>query len=276
MSTPLQHAVAAATGAGDGVAWGVCVRDAESGAVVAEHEPEAVLPTASIGKLLLLVAAARRCAAGEGGEPVDRRDVPPVADSGLWQHLSTDRLPVHDCAALVGAVSDNLATNALVARWGLAELDELAVELGLRQTRLHDVVRDERGPQHPSVLSSGTAGELSDLLARLHRGERAGDAVSAQVLRWLSAGTDLSMVAAAFGLDPLAHAQPDRGVRLVSKTGTDAGVRADVGAVAGPLRSLSYAVLAAWPPERDLRDDVLDRMRVVGRALRAEVGGAAT
>ena len=48
---------------------------------------------------------------------------------------------------------------------------------------------------------------------------------------WLGLGCDLSMVASAFNLDPLARTTMTRGFTLVNKTGTAAGVRADVGFV---------------------------------------------
>lgn len=244
--------------------WGVCLRDAATGEVLAAHEPDAVLPTASVGKLLLLLEVAR------GGIPPDellhRGSVPAVADSGLWQHLRVDALTAADAAALVGAVSDNLATNVLLQRVGLGAVDRLRRSLGLHGTALHDVVRDVRGPGDPPTLSTGTAAELSGLLADLHRGRAVSAEASAQVLRWLAAGTDLSMVAAPWGLDPLAHVEPDRGLRLRHKTGTDAGVRADVGVLAGPRRAVAYAVLARFDDAQ--RDDVLGAMADVGRVLR--------
>jgi beta-lactamase class A len=42
-----------------------------------------------------------------------------VEDSGLWYLLDQRDLSVHDLCVLVGAVSDNLATNALVRLVGL-------------------------------------------------------------------------------------------------------------------------------------------------------------
>jgi beta-lactamase class A len=245
------------------VRWAACVRDVATGAVLAEVEPDLALPTASVGKLLLLVAAART----DGGTLLRRDAVASVADSGLWQHLRTPALSVHDCAVLVGAVSDNLATNVLLRHLGLDAVQRTAEELGLRATALHDLVRDVRGAEHPPQLSTGSAGELSDLMARLHRGEVDG---AAQVLQWLGAGTDLSMVAAATGLDPLAHVEADRGLVLRHKTGTDTGVRADTGVLAGPRGAVAYAVLAAWDgPDR--RDDVLAAMRRVGQSLVAHL-----
>ena len=252
----------------DGVEWGLCVRDAASGKVLAAVDADRVHATASVGKVLLLAEVARRIEDGtlDPCEPVTRTLEDAVADSGLWQHLRSDTLPLADAAALIGAVSDNLATNVLVRRVGLEAVRALGASLGLRDTALHDTVRDVRGPEHPPALSTGTASELSWLFAALQRGEVVSAGVSAQVVDWLALDTDLSMVASAFGLDPLAHVDGDRGVLLRHKTGTNVGVRADVGVV-GPF---AYAVLASWDDAAaDRRDEVLTRMADVGRALRA-------
>ncbi|MPY79376.1 MAG: hypothetical protein GEV04_12985 [Actinophytocola sp.] len=68
------------------------------------------------------------------------------------------------------------------------------------------------------------------------------------VLDWLATGFDLSMVASAFGLDPLAHTDRDRGVR------------------------------ANWrPSEHDQeRDAVLAAMRGVGNLVRRLATSAAS
>src|SRR5690606_37577890 len=112
---------------------------------------------------------------------------------------------------------------------------------------LLDRVRDVRTPEYPSALSVGCAADWVGVLAALAAGEVVDVAVSRLVLDWLGLGVDLSMVAGALGLDPLAHAEPDRGLLLWHKTGTDAGVRADVGLVAGE-RTVAYAVLCGWDP----------------------------
>jgi len=105
----------------------------------------------------------------------------------------------------------------------------------------------------------------------LLRGEIVEPEVSGTVLRWLAGNTDLSMVASAFCLDPLAHAETDRGVRLVNKTGTISTARADVGVVEGPRAAVAYAVLANWSPDDDRRDAVLADMRAIGQAIRCHV-----
>ena len=277
----LASAVGAALRAGPAdVEWSISVRDAETGLALAEVAPDRVMPAASIGKVLLLVEVARSVGPAE---PLTRTPEDAVADSGLWQHLAVDTLPAGDLAALVGAVSDNLAANVLLRRTGLDAVRRTARELGLRHTALHDRVRDHRGPEHPPALSTATAGELSALFAALAAAEAApegpsaavlpgddaispiGRAAAERVLGWLALGTDLSMVAAGLGLDPLAHAQPDRGLRLRHKTGTDPGVRADAGLLDGPRGRLAYAVLARFDDAR--RDEVLAVMRAVGTAM---------
>jgi len=244
------------------VEWSVCIREAGTGAVLASVSADAVLPTASVGKVFLLREVARQVEAGELrlDERLERTPEDAVADSGLWRHLDAGALSVGDLATLVGAVSDNLATNVLLRRVGLERVQAGTQELGLRVSALHDRVRDERTAAHPPTLSSGSAAELSRFFARPR------DRVAARVLDWLGLGVDLSMVASAFGLDPLAHAEPDRGLRLWHKTGADAGVRADAGLLDGPAGTVAYAVLARFPDAR--RDDVLAAMRAMGAILR--------
>jgi beta-lactamase class A len=270
----------AAPGPLEGVAWCAAVLDADTGQTLWEHEPGLLLRTASVGKLFLLVEVARRVEAGELSlkERIERSDDLAVADSGLWHVLGTDALSIGDACALIGAVSDNLATNVLLERIGLDAVAATTLAIGVRRSALLDRVREERLPRHPPTLSHGTAGELAALLARLHAGTVVSPAVSRRVLDWVALNTDLSMVASAFGLDPLAHAEEDRGVRLWNKTGTIATARIDVGVVQFGGRGIAWAVLANWEvtdPGRvgaDPRRAVLARMAEVGQWLRAELG----
>lgn len=250
------------------VAWSVCVRDGD-GHVLLDVGAGRVLSTASVGKLLLLLEVARRIEDGtlDPARPLSRRADLAVADSGLWQHLRLDALPVADLAVLVASVSDNLATNVLLDHVGLDAVAALGRSLGLRAVALHDRVRDRRTPDLPPRLSSGSAAELSGLMVALARGTCVSSAVSRRVGDWMLTNTDLSMVAAPAGLDPLAHGLPDRGITLRSKTGTDDGVRVDVGVLDGPAGRRCYAVAANWPPEHAMRDPVLAAMQTIGRGL---------
>ena len=237
-----------------GVQWSLCVRDG-SGMPLAEVSPSSSLRTASVGKILLLVETARALTAGElsADEPLTRSLDQWVGDSGLWHTLSVETLPLVDVAALVGAVSDNLATNVLLDRVGLAEVAARATALGLRATALHDRVRDHRSADHAATLSTGTAAELSALAHRITAGTATGPLSDRLVRQWLSANVDQSMVGLALvdqaGVDPIAHHESLGGEpALWNKTGTDAGVRADVGSVTVGDKTVSWAAVANWEP----------------------------
>ncbi|MCR2816399.1 serine hydrolase [Microbacterium jiangjiandongii] len=258
--------------------WSVRVL-ADDGSVLAEHAPDEMCETASVGKVFLLIEVARRIEAGDV-DPDRRIDIPAehvVADSGLLYRMRDPRLSVHDAALLVGAVSDNLATNALLALCGLDAVRAVAPALGYGSTSLHDYIRNERTPDLPWTPSYGTGAELADLMHRLAAGEVISPAVSDQVMTWLAADTDTSMVADALLVDPLAHAEAEyQGMLLRHKTGSTSFARIDVGHLRGPAAGVSYAVAANWKDSpQDLRAPVLDAMRAIGEGLRAHVTGRA-
>ncbi|ERG64281.1 hypothetical protein L332_07420 [Agrococcus pavilionensis RW1] len=254
----------------DAARWSVLVRDVATGELLLSRSPDAELSAASAPKLLLLVACAMLAERGELDldEALDRSSAEPVGDSGLWQHLAQSTLSACDAAMLVGAVSDNLATNVLLERIGLDAVERVRAELGIEGVRLHDRVRDRRGLEHPARLGTASATGLADLMARLATRTLRSAAVSDRVLGWLRHSVDLSMVASAFGKDPLSHGHGADLPRLVNKTGTDAGVRVDTGLVVGARRTLAYAALASWQHEAAATDAVLTSMRVIGAELR--------
>lgn len=232
----------------DGVIVSARAVDLATGRTLFAVDDTVSMPTASVGKILLLIEVAARLATDpqENLRLVDRTAADAVADSGLWQHLQIPSMPIADLAALVGATSDNLATNVLLRRVGLEAVRERAEGLGLTRTALLDVVRDERGPDDAPQLSIGSAKELTWLISSLANGEIVDAGVSSRVIGWLSLNPDLSLVASAFGLDPLSHRQADHGVLLVNKTGIDLGVRAEVGVLRGPRAGVAYAVITQF------------------------------
>ncbi|MEA9986113.1 MULTISPECIES: serine hydrolase [Subtercola] len=241
--------------------------DVESEKVLFSIDDHLSVPTASLGKVLLLIEVAARLTQRETSAHglLDRTVVDSAADTGLWQHLQVPMLPVADLAVLIASSSDNLATNVLLRHIGLDKVRERGESLGLSRTFLLDKVRDHRGPDDAPHLSVGSARELSTLFRNLAEGTVVDVATSQQVLSWLGLGADLSMVASAFGLDPLSHTHSDHGLLLVNKTGTGKGIRTEAGVLRGPRAGVAYAVTMRFN-DADLngRLAVLDGMRTLG------------
>lgn len=254
----------------DGVQVSARATDLATARLLLSVDDHVVMPAAGVGTVLLLIeVAARHRDPDLGGYTIlDREPLDAVAGSGVWQHLQAPSLPVSDLAVLIGATGDNLATNVLLRSVGLGPVRQRAEDLGLARTALLDVVRDQRGPDDAPHLSVASAKELTGLFTALARGEVVDQAVSERVLGWLSLNTDLSMVAGAFGLDPLDHRGADHGLLLVNKTGTDVGVRSDAGVLRGPRAGVAYAVSLGFADNRlSTRLAVIDGMRAFGLDL---------
>lgn len=259
--------------------WSVRILDSASGEPLLEHDPDVQCETASIGKIFLLIEVATRIEAGalDAADSVEIPDDHRVADSGVLYRMRDQRLCVEDLALLVGAFSDNLATNALIHLCGLEAVRAVAPALGYADTSLHDYIRDERTPDLPWTPSYGTARELADVMRRLAAGDIHSPAVSERVLGWLASDADTSMVADSLLLDPLAHIEPEyQGILLRHKTGTTEFARIDIGHVSAGAGAVAYAVAANWKEcDRDLRAPVMGAMREIGEQIRRYVTGLA-
>lgn len=259
-----------------------CVLDMD-GNVIAAEEADLELPTASVGKVFLLCEAAQQISDGvlDPSTPLNRDEVPAVADSGLWQHFTRESLPLIDTCVLIASVSDNWATNVLLHHIGLATVAERARRLGCARSRLHDQVRDDRGPADPPALSTGTARELAEVARRIHCATTGVDglgltpAAARLVEAWLRTGVDLTLVAAPLRLDPLAHTDTNPG--LWNKTGWDAGVRAEMGLASTPGASLAYAAIGRWQVADEAEEHVLSFLHgtgsLIANRLRLTKGG---
>ena len=258
------------------LAWS-CVAMDMAGEVVADADGDRTASTASVAKVFVLCEVAERLVDGrlDPAVPISRDPALQVADSGLWQHMAQSELPLVDVALLVAAVSDNWATNALLDLIGFEATAARARALGCEVSGLHDFVRDERTEGDAPRLSTGTARELAEVARRVHVASCGSpvpglsQGAAELVERWLRAGVDLSMVPAPFHLDPLAHAEGS--IRAWSKSGTDAGVRADMGVIWSGEYAIAYAAIANWAPGEDRVAEAMQRMNDLGAALAARV-----
>ncbi len=248
----------------------VSITDLSSGKKIVSIDDRMVMSMVSVAKILLLIEISARITARDstGFGILDKTPGDAIGSSGIWQRLQAPALPVTDLALLVGALGDNLALNVLLRQVGLDAIRTRAESLGLKHAALLDLARSIRGPDDAPQLSVGSTAEVSGLLASLARGEVVDAVTSQRVLGWLSHGADLSLVASAFGLDPLSHRSIDHGVRVINTTGADTGVRCDAGLLRGPRTVVAYAVAVHFDDATLAeRMRALEAMRVVGLDL---------
>jgi beta-lactamase class A len=226
------------------------VRRLDDGHEVEAHA-DAVVPLASVGKVLLLAEVARRL--DDGSLAADHQVALTAEDralggTGLLARLSPTTWTAHDLVTATAAVSDNAATNALLRLVGLDAVQRLATAAGLRHTTVHDRIRVTRGAGDPPQFATGTPRELVDLLTAVADDRLVSAGTSRRLRGWMRLNTDRALVADAVRHDPYGPGQ----VTVMNKTGTDDGVRADVGIVDG-RRRVVYAVVSTFPAGEEMR-----------------------
>lgn len=210
----------------------VVVRHLESGAEF-RHRDDQPMPTASLIKLPLLVAAYEAIAAGKLGrdEPLVLTDADKVPGSGiLTKHFADGAsLTLRDALRLMIAFSDNTATNLVVDRVGLSTTASAMERLGLPHTKLHSKVFRRDTSIFPDRserfgLGSTTAGETVRLLEMIAEAEILTPELCDEILGHLLACEDR---------DKLARRLPPE-ISLAHKTGAVNASRCDAGLLIGP------------------------------------------
>jgi len=234
--------------AGEGARISVRVNDLDRGTTVLSGDDFVTLPIAGLGVVPLLIEVASGFDDGslDPFEIIERTSVEPVSVGGVWRHLKAPALPLCDLAVLTAATGDAIAANTLISRVGLEAVRARIEQLGMTRAALLDTFRDERGPDDAPHFALGSARELAEVFAALVNAEAVSPGVSAQVAEWLSFNHDLSLVAAATGLDPFAHENDEHGLLFINKTGRDAGIRVEAGVIAGPRAGVSYALIVCF------------------------------
>jgi beta-lactamase class A len=156
----------------DGV-LGVAILDLSTGQKYLLHEDE-VLPTASSIKIAILAELYRQAQQGKLNlrdlYTLQRSDI--VGGSGIAEALTlgVTRLTIRDVAALMISVSDNSATNIIIDRVGMENVNALLDSLGLTHTRLRRKMMDLKaaGEGRENIA---TPREMMMLLEDLYRGK---------------------------------------------------------------------------------------------------------
>lgn len=211
------------------------LHDLRTGQALA-HRADEPVSTASVIKLPILVHVALAVAEGALGwdDRLELRDPVKVAGSGILKELGAGlSLSMRDLCTLMTALSDNTATNMLIAHVGRAAINARIASLGLARTRLlRPAFSPDTEESRPYGLGVTTAGEMADLLVRLAR-RQIGDAATAEaILGFLAAQQDRAAAPRLLG----------PGWSYAGKTGAIDHLRADaciLGDATGPRYALA-------------------------------------
>ena len=224
--------------------WAYDLRSGEELSLAAgEH-----FPSASTIKLWVLRELFRRAELGEldvDSDSVELRPQDRAIGSGVLKDLTPGvRLSLRDAATLMVTVSDNTATNLLIARLGVRAINREARRAGYADTHLRGLLFKGRGirASHTSPRDSGR------FFLNLARRREVSGAASDAMLDILRREQYANIIGRLIPYDPYASG-PDRW-RLASKSGSIRGVRNDAALVEGPGCRYVLAVMS-----RDCADE---------------------
>ena len=205
----------------DGV-LGLAILDLNSGQKFELRAAE-VFPQASSIKIAVLAELYRQAQTGKlkltDLYTVQVSDL--VADSDIMNGLTpgVTRITLRDLATMVVAVSDNSATNVLIDRVGMDNVNGLMDSLGLPHTRLRRKMMDLKAAGEGRENVS-TPGEMMVLLEDLYRGKVLNKEMTNAFFKVLSTHKE----------SPIPRDLPE-GLKIANKPGELEGVRNDSGVV---------------------------------------------
>jgi len=231
----------------------VIIKNLETGEVYS-HNPDAVMPTASLIKFPILIELYRQAEAGTLNldKIITLRQEDKVPGSGILNdHFEVGtQIPLVTAARLMITYSDNTATNLVLDQIGLGSTAQTMAKFGLPETQVHSKVfrRDssiqpERSQRYG--LGSTTAKDMLSLLERLHQRTLLTPASCEAILEHLGTCDDRSK---------LVRRLPST-VKSFHKTGAVNECRTDAGLFKTPAGTLAMIVLTANNKDTRWTDD---------------------
>lgn len=202
---------------------GVYVRNLATGETFVRGADTPVT-AASVIKIPVMIEAFRAAEAGELSleERHALADEERMPSCGTLKAMHTGvEMTLLDLVKLMIIVSDNTATNILIRRLGMENVNNTLRALGCTQTTLRRLLFD-REASRKGLVNTITAGEIGMLLEKLWRGEVVSEAASRAMM-------DILRDQRLNGKLPFfLHGQ---GIAVAHKTGEDDGVTHDVGVI---------------------------------------------
>jgi beta-lactamase class A len=262
-----------------------CQIDGDEAVGIGEHDP---VVTASVFKVPVALALADAAHGGELDLAEEFTVMPntgPPSPYGLATFRHPARLSLDELGLLMIGISDNVATDLVLARVGRSAVAELLASLGLKVTAVPqdcrevlDSIREDLGLDYdddertlmaypldqiralralrPEQTCRTTPEEMTRLLRMIWRDEAAPAQACADVRRWLGLQVWPHRLSSGF---------TDSDVTISGKTGTLPTVRNEVGVVEYGDGGGRYAV-AVFTSAGDLRPRVPARDHFIGEA----------
>ncbi|MBQ2834349.1 MAG: serine hydrolase [Clostridia bacterium] len=202
---------------------GVYVRNLVTGETYARGENVPVV-AASVIKIPVMIEAFRAARAGEISldEIHALRDEERLPSCGTLKAMHTGiEMTLMDLIRLMIIVSDNAATNIMIRRVGMDQVNRTLRSLGLEKTTLNRLLFD-REASKKGICNYITAGEMGLLLEKLWRGEVVSPEADAQMMEILLDQRLNGKLP--FFIDSM-------GIDVAHKTGEDDGISHDVGVI---------------------------------------------
>jgi beta-lactamase class A len=226
----------------DGV-MGLAVKDLTSGETFFIHGDE-IMPQASSIKIAVLANLYLQAQQGKlkltEEYVVRQEDLVSGSDIMLGLTPGQTRLTLRDLATMMVAVSDNSATNVLIRRVGMENVNSMLDSLGLHATRLRRQMMDLKAAGEGRENVS-TPREMMTLLETIYRGKLLNKELTADFIKMLSTHKESSLL----------QGLPDD-VAAASKPGELEAVRNDSGIVL--LKGRPYILCVMTTYLKDERD----------------------
>jgi beta-lactamase class A len=217
---------------------------------------DAIYPTASTIKIAVLAELYRQHERGSGAKLGDLYTVSAkdgVGTEGILQAMSAGvaRITNRDLALLMVSLSDNSATNVLIDRVGMDNVNAWLAQLGLERTRLRRRMLDVKAAQEGRENTS-TPRELVTMLRAIHEGRVFGKATTEEFFKMLSTQKS-SYLPRRLPAD----------LMIANKPGNLDAVRNDAGIIFVPGRPFAIAVMTTFAA------DGLEAEESIGRVAHA-------
>ena len=236
-------------------AMGIVIRDLTDGREFTLNADD-VFPTASSIKLPMLAELYRQSQNGTGaklGDLYTFRKEDLVPDSGIMENLTpgVSKVTNRDLAGMVVAVSDNSATNVLIDRVGMDNVNKMLDSLGLHTTRLRRHMMDLDAAKKGNE-NIATPREMAALIETIYRGKLLNKEMTDDFFRLMTTKKE----------SPIPRLLPDD-LKIANKPGELDGVRCDSGLVFEKNRPYIISVMTTYARDEHAASDAIAQISLI-------------